>query len=500
MTLFFLSLLVALPFLCLLYLQYRKIIKDRSCSCPPGPRGLPFIGNLHQINYSSLHTFLWQLSKSYGPIISLRFGFITTVVVSSASLAKEVMKAQDTIFCNRPSFVGAKKLSYNGLDVTFSPYNDYWREMRKIYILHLLSPKRVQSFRHIREDEVTSAMKNIHELALSGKPVNLSEIMKRVASIIVMRVGFGKSNQDENERKKVIRQLQELQAIIGDFFVSDLWPRLPFVGLVDRFTGKMDRLEKCFQSFDSFYEEVIREHLQNPKSHEEEEDIVDILLRLKTDKNFTFTYDHIKGMLMDVLVAGTDTSAATVVWAMTSLLHDPKVLKKTQEEVRNVVGNKGKVDEDDLPKLTYLKAVVKETLRLYPPAPLLVPRETLNDVVLHGYKIKKKTLVYVNAFAIGRDPESWENAEKFLPERFLGTDIDFRGNDFEYIPFGGGRRICPGISMGVVTVELLLANLVYLFDWALPDGMRKEDIDFEAMPGITMHKLNDLCLLAHKYL
>ncbi|XP_023738572.1 6,7,8-trihydroxycoumarin synthase [Lactuca sativa] len=501
MALFFLCLLVCVPLLSLLYLL-SKIIKNRSCSYPPGPHGLPFIGNLHQIDYSSLHTFLWQLSKSYGPVISLQFGFIPAIVVSSANVAKEVLKTQDIIFCNRPSFVGSKKLSYNGLDVTFSPYNDYWRDMRKVYMFHLLSPKKVESFRYIREDEVSSTMKKIYEQALSSKMVNLSETMKHVAITLVTRVGFGKSYQDEHERKNVLRLLNELQSITAEFFVSDLWPGLPFVGLVDRFLGKMDRVEKCFKSLDSFYEELIGEHLdpQNRKSNEEEEDIVDILLRLKKDKDFNFTYDHIKGMLVDILVAGTDTSAATVIWAMTSLVSDPRVMKKTQEEVRNVVGKKGRVDEDDLSKLTYLKAVVKETLRLYPPAPLLVPRESQKDVILHGYKIKKKTIVYVNAFAIGRDPEAWENPEKFIPERFLCSDIDFRGNNFEFIPFGAGRRICPGMSMGVVTVELLIANLVYLFDWALPDGMKKEDLDFEAMEGITMHKRNDLCLVAHMYL
>lgn len=182
---------------------------------------------------------------------------------------------------------------------------------------------------------------------------------------------------------------------------------------------------------------------------------------------------------------------------MASLMKNPTVMKKAQEEVRNVVGKKDKVDEDDLPKLIYLKAVIKETLRLYPPAPLLVPRETKNDTILHGYKIKQKTVVYVNAWAIGIDPEAWESTEKFWPERFMSQDIDFKGNDFVFIPFGAGRRICPGMSMGVVTVELLLANLVFLFDWGLPTGTKKEDIDFDVLPGITMHKKNDLFLIPH---
>ncbi|KAJ0712848.1 putative cytochrome P450 [Helianthus annuus] len=203
---------------------------------------------------------------------------------------------------------------------------------------------------------------------------------------------------------------------------------------------------------------------------------------------------------MNVLSAGTDPNAASVVWSMTLLIKNPKVMKKAQEEVRNMIGKKGKIDEDDLPKLTYLKAVIKETMRLYPPAPLLLPREAMKDAVLHCYKIKQKTIVYVNAYAIGRDPEFWESPEDFFPERFLDSDIDFKGNDLELIPFGAGRRICPGMSMGVVMVELLLANLLYLFDWGLPDGIKKEDIDLDVMPGLTMLKRNELCLLAHEVL
>ncbi|KAI3759205.1 hypothetical protein L6452_06830 [Arctium lappa] len=500
MDLLFQFLLLSLPLLSLLYLV-PKIIKNKSRFSPPGPLGLPFIGNLHQINPSSLHTSLWQLSKSYGPIVFLNFGFIPAIVVSSPSLAKEVLKTQDLIFCSRPSLLGLSKVSYNALDVIFSPNNKNWREMRKVFVLHLLGPKRVPPFRHNREDEVSSAMKNIHGLALSSKHVNLSEIMKSVTSNMMLRVGFGKRYQDGHEREEVLRLINEVQVVSADFFVSDLWPGLPFVSLVDRLLGKVDRVEKCFDYFDSFLQKLIDEHVnpQNPNSHEEEEDFVDILLRLKKDRLFDLTYDHIKAILMDVLVAGTDTTASTVVWAMTALIKNPKVMKKAQEVVRIVVGKKDKIDEDDLPKLTYLKAVIKETLRLYPPAPLLVPRETTKEAILHGYKIKPKTLVFVNALAIGRDPECWERPEEFLPERFVGSAIDFRGNDFKFIPFGGGRRICPGISMGDVMVDLLLANLLYLFDWDLPEVMKNKDIDSEVLTGITMQKRNDLCLFAHLY-
>ncbi|KVI06507.1 cytochrome P450 [Cynara cardunculus var. scolymus] len=305
------DLLLQFPLLCLplpplLYLL-PKIIKNNSRFSRPSPLGLPFIGNLHLINPSSLHTSLWQLSKSYGPIVFINFGFIPAIVVSSANLAKEVLKPQDLIFCSRPSLLGVSKVTYNAHNVIFSAYNKNWREMRKIFVLHLLGPKRVPSFRHIREDEVSSAMKNIHGLALSSKHVNLSELMKSVTSNMMLRVGCGKRYQDGHERKVVLRLITEVQTVSVDFIVSNLWPGLPFVALVDRLLGKVDRVEKYFQYFDSFYQQLIDEHLnpQKLKLHEEEEDFKEQL--------FDLTYDHIKAILMNVLIAGTDTTATIVV-------------------------------------------------------------------------------------------------------------------------------------------------------------------------------------------
>nr|XP_043616609.1 cytochrome P450 83B1-like [Erigeron canadensis] len=496
-------LVVSLPILSLLYLTL--FTKSKSISSRlPGPHGLPFIGNMHQIDNSSLHTSLWNLSKSYGPIVFLRLGFVPAMVVSSANLAKEIFKTQDQSFCSRPLLHGLQKVTYNGLDVAASPYNKNWKEMRKIFTVYLFSPKRLLSSRHIREDEVSRAMNKIRRLASSSKHVNISEITHTVMSTIVTRMGFGKRYEDGNESKEILRMLDEVQATVTNYIFSDIWPGLPFVRLVDRLMGKFRRLDKIFRELDSFYNELIDEHLdpRNQKSKEEDQDLIDILIQLKKDQvlhPFELTNDHIKAMLTDILVAGTDNSAATMVWAMTGLVKNPRVMKKAQEEVRNVVGKKGVVDEDDLPKLAYLKAVVKEGMRLFPAAPLLLARETIKDTIIQGYKVKKKTLVYVNALAVGRDPASWENPEEFLPERFLSNDIGYKGGDFELIPFGGGRRICPGITMGVTEVELLLANLVYMWDWALPDGINKEDIDSSVMPGFTLNNKNDLCLLAQAY-
>ncbi|KAJ0024127.1 hypothetical protein Pint_09095 [Pistacia integerrima] len=270
------------------------------------------------------------------------------------------------------------------------------------------------------------------------------------------------------------------------------------MGWVDKLTGMVSRLQNNFKEFDKFYQELIEEHLDPKKPKNDQEDIIDVLLQVRKERGFKIdlTSDHIKAVLMNVFVAGTDTSAATVVWAMTYLMKNPRIMKKVQEEIRSVVGNKGFVDEDDVQDLPYLKAVVKETMRLQPTVPFLVPRETIEKCIIEGYEIPAKTLVLVNTWAIGRDPEAWENPEEFYPERFIGSSIDFKGQHFELIPFGAGRRVCPGLYMGIATVDLALANLLFKFDWEMVAGMRTEDLDFDVLPGITMHKKNALRLMA----
>nr|XP_016500510.1 PREDICTED: cytochrome P450 71A1-like [Nicotiana tabacum]XP_016500511.1 PREDICTED: cytochrome P450 71A1-like [Nicotiana tabacum] len=233
-----------------------------------------------------------------------------------------------------------------------------------------------------------------------------------------------------------------------------------------------------------------------------EGDIVDLLLQLKKEQltPIDLTMEDIKGILMNVLVAGSDTSAAATVWAMTALIKNPKAMEKVQLEIRKSVGKKGIVSEEDVQNMPYFKAVIKEIFRLYPPAPLLVPRESMEKTILEGYEIRPGTIVHVNAWAIARDPEIWKNPDEFIPERFLNSDIDYKGQDFELLPFGAGRRGCPGIALGVASMELALSNLLYAFDWELPNGVKKEDIDTNVRPGITMHKKNELCLIPQNYL
>ncbi|KAK4732887.1 hypothetical protein R3W88_025875 [Solanum pinnatisectum] len=421
-------------------------------------------------------------------------------VVSSANLTKEVTQIQDLAFCSRPSILGQQKLSYNGQDIAISPYNDYWKEIRKICVFHLFSLKKVQYFRPIRKDEVARMIKQISMQADTSQITNLSNIVKSLATTIICRIAFSiRYDEETHERRKFGELLKVTQEMLAGFFVSDYFPLL---GWIDKLSGKINKLEKNFKDLNEFNEGLIEQHLNPNRPKSMEGDIIDLLLQLKKQKStpIDLTLDNIKAIITDMLVGGTDTSATTVVWAMTALIAKPITMKKVQAEIRESVEKKSIVNEDDIQDLPFFKAVIKETFRLYPPAPLLVPRETMQNSILEGYEIQPKTIVHVNFWAITRDPEIWENPEEFIPKRFLNSNIDFKGQNFELIPFGAGRRGCPAMALGVTTVELVLSNLRYAFDWELPRGMNIQDIDTDVLLGLAMHKNKPLCLVPRNYL
>ncbi|KAI7733769.1 hypothetical protein M8C21_015232 [Ambrosia artemisiifolia] len=489
----FLIILSAVLLFFLFLLPTRRFL-SKTRPLPPGPPGLPIIGNLHQLDTSDLSDYLWRLSKRYGPLMSLRLGHVHTLVVSSAEMAKEIMKTNDLVFCTRPILTGQQKISYDNKDIALSPYNEYWRQMRKICTLHLFSMKQVNSFRSVREEEVFDMINRMKTQSSMKQIVNLSDDAMELTSNIICRVAFGKRPSAYNNRKegtRISELMSEFQEVLTNFYYRD---HFPLMGWLDKLNGSIARLEKLFKNLDEFYQEVIDEHLNQNQPNKMEDDMVDILLKLKQDYANDLSFDHVKGVLMDILSGGTETSASTVVWAMTLLIKNPDSLKKAQQEVRNAIGMKGKVEEDDLYKLNYLKAVIKETLRLYPVLPLLIPRESRDRCVLEGFEIPKKTLVYINAWAVGRDPKCWERPEEFEPERFMDSSVEYKGTNFEWIPFGSGRRGCPGLLLGATTVELALSNLVYSFDWELPEGTKY--IDTLKSEGTVVHKKNALLLAA----
>lgn len=481
-----------------------RVLKQRRL--PPSPKKLPFLGNIQELLGHDLpHVALQRLSKEYGPLMLLQLGSIPTLVISSADVAREIFKAHDIVFSSRPQLYSANRLSYGCNDMSFAPYGEYWREARKIAIIELLSLKRVQSFQSVREEEVDFVIDFITRYSCDDplRPVDLSELMLSLANNVICRVAFGRKYDGSevsigNGKAKFFEILRDTQRLLGEVNVADFYPWLGW--LLNKVNGLDARLEKTFKELDEFYNEVIEEHLQQTGPVSNHEDLVDVLLRLQRDPKQTIALNNnqVKGILTDMFIAGSDTSSATLVWAMSELIRNPTTMKKAQDEVIQVANGKRKVGETDLPHLKYLKLVLKETLRLHPPVPLLVPRETTESCIVRGYEVPAKTRVFINAKAISTDPNVWgdSNPNEFKPERFLSCEIDYRGQDFELIPFGAGRRSCPGLNFAILLIELALANLLYRFDWSLPYGMTKDDIDMEEAIGLTTHKKNPLLLLA----
>ncbi|KAI3454388.1 hypothetical protein Pfo_011051 [Paulownia fortunei] len=477
------------------YLLMKKKGKDTNTRrLPPGPKRLPIIGNLHQLGKLP-HRSLQNLSKTYGDLLFLQLGLVPTLVVSSPDRAREIFKNHDLVFSGRPPLYALKRFSYDFSSITVAPYGEYWRELRKIVVLELMIAKRVQSFGNIRVEEVALMVDRIASTA--PNPVDLSSLAFSLSNNVVCRAAFGTMNPvDHGKSSKFQEILHETQHLVGEFNVADYFPGLAWI---NKFNGVDKRLNKNFRDLDGFFDKVIQQHVDPMRPNSDGEDIVDVLLRIQKDSNQTIPLkdEQLKGVILDVFVAGTDTSAATIVWTMAELIRNPIVKEKAQQEVRKVAKGKTKVEETDLPKLTYLKLVMKESLRLHPPAPLLVPRETTEDCTIDNkYEIPAKTRVFFNAAGISTDPGYWENPERFWPERFMNSQIDFRGQHFELLPFGAGRRGCPGINFSISLVELALANLLFGFDWELPKGMTAKDLDMEEAIGITMHKKTPLCLIA----
>ncbi|GER56760.1 cytochrome P450 [Striga asiatica] len=483
--------------------KWRSSFHTAQKNTPPSPKGLPLIGNIHQLG-TSAHRSLQSLSRQYGhELLLLHLGRVPVLLASSAKAAREIMKNQDAIFSNRPKLTIPNRLLYGSRDMAFTPYGEYWRQVRSICVANLLSSKRVQSFRRVRKEETSAMLNKIGQLASSSSSsvINLSNVFASLSSDILCRVVLGRKysneNREEYEKFKVLGEFAELLGAIswGDY--------IPWLSWINRVNGLNAKVERVAKQYDSFLENVIQEHKENEgRKHDDDDgelDFVDILLELqrKNENGFLVEDETIKALILDMFGAGTDTTELTLVWVLTELIKNPRTTKILQNEVKNIAENKkGIIDESDLDKMPYLKATIKESLRLHTPVPLLIPRECTHDTKVMGYDVLAGTQVLINAWAIARDPKSWENPEEFRPERFLDSGVDFRGKDFEFIPFGAGRRGCPGTSFAVAVVELGLAKLVHSFEFALPDGEKEEDLDMSETEGLTLHKRLPLLVVA----
>ncbi|KAF8647292.1 hypothetical protein HU200_065443 [Digitaria exilis] len=435
------------------------------------------------------HRTMVELSCRHGPLMLLRLGEVPTLVVSSVEAAELVMKTHDLAFCSRPTtsvtidIVGCK-----GKGIAFATYGDHWRQMKKIVVTELLCATQVKRIDSIRAEEVGYLLRSVAAAAARAGVVNISEEVKALGPDIVARAMFGGKC---TEKSDFIVQYDEVSKLLSGFFPVDLFPSSRLVRLI---YGCIQRIiETIIES---------RKAAKNEACSAEQEDLLGVLLRLQEEDSLTFllTSEIIGAVMFELFGAATTTIGSTLEWAMSELMKKPEAMVKAQQEVRKVLGgSRGVITNTDLVELGYIRMVIKEVLRLHPPNPLLVPRESREECEILGYHIPKGTKVLVNVFAISGDPRYWSSPEDFNPERFENCDIDYKGTNFEFTPFGAGRRQCPGIMFATTTLEVALVNLLYHFDWVLPDGVSPDMVDMSEKYGMGVSKKLDLHLRAIPY-
>ncbi|XP_018678388.2 cytochrome P450 71A1-like [Musa acuminata AAA Group] len=489
------------PFLLLAILLAFKVVLSGKTQLrlPPSPPGLLLLGNLHQLS-SLPHRSLLDLSHKHGPVMLIRMGQVPALIVSSADAAQELFKTHDLAISTRPASKAAMKITYGARNISFAPYGERWRQAKKLAVVHLLSLKRVLSLRALRHEEVRRMMERVAAAcAGGGRPrgeVDLSEVLYEYANATAYHAAAGKETKEGRTAARYRAVVDDGSVLLGGFQVADAFPAL---GWLSAITGTDAKLDRIGRRIDEFLSGILQEHIERAEQgFNRNEDFVDVLLSLQRDDagDLGLAEIDIKAITMDLIAAGTDTSFVSLEWAMAELVRNPRAMKKLQDEVRQVADGKPMVVEEDVNQMTYLKAVIKEVLRLHAPVPILVPRETMSSFSLQGYHVPAKTRVIVNAWAIARDPKSWEAPEEFKPERFMDNAVDYRGNDFLFIPFGAGRRMCPGINFAMATIEIALANLLYHFNWELPDGLNPVDLDMSEAPGLVTPKKIPLRLIA----
>nr|AGL98424.1 flavonoid 3'-hydroxylase [Tulipa fosteriana] len=463
---------------------------------PPGPKGWPILGNLPQLG-TKPHQTMHALSKVHGPLFRLKLGSAEVVVAASSTVAAEFLRSHDANFSNRPPNSGAEHIAYNYNDLGFAPYGPRWRALRKLCALHLFSQKALEDLRYVREQEVGILA---GDLASTSRPVNLGEALNVCATnalsraTVGWRVFVGKGEDMTAEEFKDM--VMEVMKLAGVFNVGDFVPGLGWLDL----QGVVGKMKKLHKRMDTFLDKLIAEH--RAAADGGGRDLLSVLVGLQEDgegEGGKLTDTEIKALLLNLFTAGTDTTSNTVEWALAELIRHPHLLHQAQKELDTVIGGDRLVAESDLPRLPFLQAIIKETFRLHPSTPLSLPRMASESCTINGFHIPKHATLLVNVWAIARDPAVWSDPVEFKPSRFMpggdGARLDVKGSDFEVIPFGAGRRICAGMSLGLRMVTFMTATLVHGFDWELPKGVVAEKLDMEEAYGLTLQRAVPLTVM-----
>ncbi|KAK9088040.1 hypothetical protein Syun_030434 [Stephania yunnanensis] len=488
-----------------------KNSSNNANNLPPGPPPFPIIGNLFQLG-SKPHSTLAQLSQTYGPLFSLKFGSQLVVVASSPGAASEVLKTHDNVLSGRYIIYNARSKNYVEHSMVWAPEcTEEWKNLRKICRKKLFSSRAIEGHaRILREGKVEEMMVLLREK--EGELVKVSEVVfgtifNVLGCLIFSKDVFDHVRGDEEVRdvKGHLCRMLELGSAIS---LADCFPILGWM------TWGRKVSEECRRNVFASWRDIIKERRESlsrsssgamvghgsSSTDDDKEDFLTSLIKAG------FNNDQINALLLEIFGAAADTTTSTIEWAMVEILKNPRVLHKVRSELAERLNPKSEnktnnvhkmaLKEADLPHLPYLQAITKETLRLHPATPLLLPRRALQTCKVMGYTIPKDCQILVNAWAIGRDSKTWEDALAFLPERFLESQVDYRGNgNFELVPFGGGRRICPGVPLASQLIPLIVGSMIWNFDWRLPHGMSLHELSRDEKFGLTLQKDPPLVLV-----
>ncbi|KAM0937811.1 putative oxidoreductase [Dioscorea sansibarensis] len=500
---------VTISFILLLPFLFHHFLKNPNPNPnpnPPSPPALPFIGHFHLLK-TPIHQALAHLSDLHGPILLLRFGSRRVLHVSSYSGADECFTVNDITFANRPRLLAGKHLGYNHQTLAWAPYGPHWRNIRRIATVELLSTHRLLSSSHIRSDEVLSLVKSLLR-HYSGPGFHLTELKTQffgLAYDVAMRMiankrYYGDADESSSDAGKEFRDIvRESNSVSAASNAADFVPVVRWLGI----GGHERMLKRLGRRRDQFFGRLIDEHRtkknmngsrDNDGSPAERSTVIGLLLSMQESNPEYYNDDIIKGIIAAILIAGTDTSATTMEWAMALLLNNPQTLKKLREELDANIKQGSLLQESDFPKLPYLHAVINETLRMYPAGPLLVPHESSQDCTVGGFHVPSGTILLVNAWKIHRDPKLWDEPNKFKPERFLRTNSEKKSDEvvkegLKMIPFGLGRRRCPGEGLAMRMVALTVGALVQCFEW---ERVGDEQVDMSEGTGLTSPKVRPL--------
>ncbi|TKY67832.1 Isoflavone 2'-hydroxylase [Spatholobus suberectus] len=489
--------LITSVFLLLLVYLSKFILKrdGKSKILPLSPPALPLIGHVHLIK-EPLHRSLHKLTEKYGHTIFLHLGTRKVLVVSSPSAVEECFTKNDITFANRPQTLAAKHLNYNSKTIGFASYGDYWRNLRRLTTVEFFSTSRLAMFTSVREEEVQLLVKQLFE-ECRGQATSKVELRPRLVEFsfnMMLRMISGKRYYGKHavalEGKEFQILMKEFVELTGSGNLNDFFPILQWVD----FQGIEKRMVKLMKKMDSFLQNLLDEHCRNRDvsggQGRRSMTLIDVMLDLQQTEPEFYTHETVKGVILAMLIAGSETSATTMEWALSLLLNHPEALNKTRVEIDTFVGQDQLLNEQDIAKLKYLQNVITETLRLYPVAPLLIPHESSNDCNVGGFDIPRGTMLLVNLWTLHRDAKWWVDPTRFEPERFEGRE----GGEVVYnmIPFGIGRRACPGAVLAKRVMEHALGALIQCFDW---EKIGHEEIDMTEGIAITMPKLEPLVAL-----